>query len=298
MGVGQGNFFHLSSILEFVGSPWITQTGGENAHNYFLQTLAELGSVGIVSFIIVFIWPYLNCKNPRKLLPVSMAILAVFLGNLYSHSLIIRENLYLLAALVALLYVQATDESKVDSDRLSKSANMQIASVNFKLTAKGRNSTYFGMSVLFCVALMMYMSFKEVSTAKNKLPFIYGIDCFKHTSIFSDGWTSGRLILPLDEGKTGMKFLIDQVQPDLTKQPLKVTLGILDATGKLTRSHEYQIESADPLVLQIADPDLMKNEKGGGSVVLQLSHCFSPSNFGLKDDSRKLGVHVKGIEQF
>jgi hypothetical protein len=30
---------------------------------------------------------------------------------------------------------------------------------------------------------------------------------------------------------------------------------------------------------------------------MQLSKCFSPSNFGLKDDSRKLGVHLKSIEQ-
>ena len=96
MGVGQGNFFRLSTILELTHSTWLAERPGNNAHNYFLQTLAETGVIGVGSFILVFVWPLFNVSDRKKLVPAIMLILSVFLGNIYSHSLLIRENLYLL----------------------------------------------------------------------------------------------------------------------------------------------------------------------------------------------------------
>jgi hypothetical protein len=105
-GSGQGNFIRLSAdpIERYSHNLVIWQ--GDNAHNYFLQTLAELGLVGGLGFIILFAFPlYRNIKPDN--ISVCMMIMAIFLGNIYSHSLLVRENLIFLAIMVSLLYSKA-----------------------------------------------------------------------------------------------------------------------------------------------------------------------------------------------
>ncbi len=107
-GVGQGNLFRLSAIESISQSQYMVLTKGENAHNYFLQTLAELGVVGVIIFTFVFLWPVAHPKIKQKQkIPVLIFIISIFIGNLYSHSLLIRENLFLLAAATALLYTHS-----------------------------------------------------------------------------------------------------------------------------------------------------------------------------------------------
>ncbi len=107
-GVGQGNLLRLSKMSNYSQSPYMIEAGGENAHNYFLQTLVELGIIGILVFISVFMWPVHKAGGYLvRLTPAILCIFSMFLGNLYSHSLIIRENLFFLAAMVALLYAQS-----------------------------------------------------------------------------------------------------------------------------------------------------------------------------------------------
>lgn len=102
-GVGQGNFINLSASNNYTNYS-INWSSGENTHNYFLQSLAELGATGFISFIILFFYPILHSRQPKKIIPICVLILAVFWGNLYSHSLLVRENLLLLAIAVAILY--------------------------------------------------------------------------------------------------------------------------------------------------------------------------------------------------
>lgn len=103
-GVGNGNFFRLSLDRELTATSWFYDKGGDNAHNYFLQTLAEMGFVGVVASALIFICPLLIRKKAIVITPALWAIVAVALGNVYSHSLIVRENLFLLVILIALLY--------------------------------------------------------------------------------------------------------------------------------------------------------------------------------------------------
>jgi O-antigen ligase len=107
-GVGQGNLFRLSAIESISQSSYMVLGKGENAHNYFLQTLAELGLIGVVCFCFLFFWPLIRSKNyQHEQTPVIIWIMAVFIGNVYSHSLLIRENLFLLAAGIAVLYANS-----------------------------------------------------------------------------------------------------------------------------------------------------------------------------------------------
>jgi hypothetical protein len=94
----------------------------------------------------------------------------------------------------------------------------------------------------------------------------------------------------------GVRLQVDQVPPVSSHLPLDISLSILDKSGHAVHTVNYRDQVAEHFSMQITIPESKKKEFQGGSVVMQLSKCFSPSNFGLKDDSRKLGVHLKSIE--
>jgi O-antigen ligase len=116
-GVGQGNFFRLSSNIDLSHSAYMVQKGGENAHNYFLQTLAETGLVGASVFVVALSWPFFQVDRLSILIVPSVAIFSVFLGNVFSHSLLVRPNLILLAVFLALLYASVDGGKSKNVDR-------------------------------------------------------------------------------------------------------------------------------------------------------------------------------------
>jgi hypothetical protein len=150
-GLGQGSFFKLSAIQDFSGSPLMVLSKGENAHNYFLQTLAEVGLIGFVCYGMVFIWPLLGASDKKYAMwPAGLAVVSIFLGNLYSHSLLIRENLFLLAALTALLYAHRASE---DTFKGSKVASWVL-----------------GLRTAICVVIAIAAA-QEVLVSFHKPPF-------------------------------------------------------------------------------------------------------------------------------
>ena len=152
-GIGLGDFFRMSSIIEFSGSPFMVRLGGENAHNYFFQTFAEVGFLGIFCFSLIFLVPVFNCSKRQLLVPVAIAILSIFAGNVYSHSLIIKENLFLLTCLLALLIAYQSEGIRCDYfDRIKKS-KLKIA-------------------LLFCViSAVVFFTLKEINGSFYKIPF-------------------------------------------------------------------------------------------------------------------------------
>ena len=112
-GVGQGNFFRLSSHIDMSHSLYLVQTGGDNAHNYFLQTLAETGLVGAIAFVLAIGWPFYRVDHFSKIAAPALVMLAIALGNFFSHPLLVRPNLILFAVFLALLYANVdTNTSK------------------------------------------------------------------------------------------------------------------------------------------------------------------------------------------
>ena len=158
-GIGQGNFFRLSSIVEFSGSAYMKGQGGENAHNYFFQTFAEVGLLGIACFILVFLVPLQSIKPRSLILPTSVAIASVFAGNVYSHSLIIRENLLVLSGFIALLLsYQTYGRHTVTPDRQSTTYGTLLQLILGALAAG---------AFIFVMALVSM----EVYSSFYKLPF-------------------------------------------------------------------------------------------------------------------------------
>lgn len=295
MGLGQGNFFHISGFPDFMGSDWVFKTGGENAHNYFLQTLAELGLVGPVSFLILFLLPVKQRAKDQNFMPVVVVICAVFLGNVYSHSLVIRENLYLLAVFVALLYACSSSwVSDLSAQHSNKSFNESVD--RFKSPASPIIQNFIATALLVLVSVVCFYSYKEISASVNRYPFTYGADCYRRGAPFADGWSSGRLVTALPLGSRGIKFTLDETHPDVGSKPLGITLSIIDQSGNVLSASETLNQNHKPFSTQVELP--LANEKEVLFGVLQVSRCFTPRNFGLKDDTRKLGVHLKTIETY
>jgi hypothetical protein len=155
-GIGLGLFFPLSAIKEFSGSPFMTQAGGENAHNYFLQTFAEIGLIGILCILIVFVYPFQSRQRDNQYLVAVFGILAIFFGNIYSHSLIIKENIFLLVSLIALMYNLMIDDS-------------------FPKPQTKKSDSYLGIircAILLFTVLIICLGFIEVNSSFRKIPFI------------------------------------------------------------------------------------------------------------------------------
>jgi hypothetical protein len=164
MGVGQGNFYRLSTILELTQSNWLANSIGNNAHNYFLQTLAETGLIGVGVFVLIFVWPYFHAQNSKKLVPATMLILSVFMGNLYSHSLLIRDNLFLLATFVGLLYAYT---NLMVMPKASSSGNVLV---------RKQIAAY---ATTFVLSLVAYFAVSEVVASFYKMPFEYAGHCYQ-----------------------------------------------------------------------------------------------------------------------
>ena len=159
-GIGQGNFFRLSSIFEFSRSPYMVQMKGENAHNYFLQTFAEVGIVGILCFALAFLYPILKTKPYKVQVPAMIAIISIFLGNIFSHSLITRENLFLLAGFLALLYALEENSNQ------SKTSEPRIQQNSYGVLVKD--------GVLFIIAsLLICLATFEVLSSFYRFPFVF-----------------------------------------------------------------------------------------------------------------------------
>jgi len=272
MGVGQGNFLPLSSVPSHISA-----AGYENAHNYFLQTAAELGLAGLIGFTLVFTVPYVVSKDRRTLTPAFLAVIAIFMGNIYSHPLLIRENLFLLAVFVALLYSQATEIRFAPPPAKSQTL-----------------SVFVNASVLLSIFCFCYLALHEVAQSFTRSPFVKGSQCFKVNDKLDDGWMSGSLIIKIPLNAKLLRIIVDKNQPDAIAYPLSAVLTITDDHRRELIKNNYPRLNENDFSLEIA-LDSVSMHQDTLQANLVLSRCFTESNFALSDDSKKRGLHIKQI---
>ena len=287
MGVGQGEFYRLSANGSFSKSFFLERIGGENAHNYFFQVLAENGFIGFFVLAFAFIFPWVFCRSRENTSPALIALLSLFLGNLFAHAFLVRENLLLATAFLALIYSLAFTTSSTQPVELLKKSAIPFADFLRKPIQLGLMA---GIIFLGC-ALEIIFSF-------DKKPFLYGIDCFRlEKPISADGWTSGAWEERIPLWAKEVELTLQPSQPNIKHRPLGAQMQVLSweaGKGKVpvaTISHQWSAN--EPTTLRLLLPPEYLYSNNIISVRLELSHCYSPRNLGASTDARRLGVLMK-----
>lgn len=274
-GLGQGQFNRSSRIFEFAHSNSLAASGGENAHNYFLQTLAELGLVGCILIGIFLILPLLR-NNGGKLTKVSfLAIVAIFLGNIYAHSLLEREMLVILAIFVGLYFAEAEHAPW-------RTWVTQLKS--WTLPPIKRNRFAMGLSVL------LILGTAEIATSFHRMPYHFGSRCFETARVEPDGWTSGLATIQVPE--TGKKIdVLYEVEGHkfLKYWPVFVEYNVRDKDQNILKTERMQANGNSHIVYEPSATQTL------GSIDLRVSRCLVPKNVGINGDPRHLGINIKSM---
>jgi hypothetical protein len=260
----------------------MAQSGGENAHNYFLQTLADVGVIGAICYTLVFVWPFCRTKERKALAPAVVAIIALFLGNLYSHSFIIRDNLLLLCVFIGLAY------SYVDSIALNAG----------KVVPNPARSSVSRKAVLIALIILLItgLAIREVVGSFDRLPFHQASTCNRVAPIRGDGWTTGQVTIPLVSQQRGLKIWGDTQGIPTQYATRQVNLILQNKMGTKIFEQQYHLDKKKLMIdLQIPESLLSTNEPM--TVLLKMDRCYTPSNVTVSEDNSRLGIHITAIER-
>jgi O-antigen ligase len=283
MGIGQGNFYRLSEIASFSKSHFLILNKGENAHNYFLQVLTETGLVGVAVFILILLSAFFGVKDKRILIAGVSAVSSLFLGNIFSHSFLVRENLILLVVLLGLLY--SLNKNKLRVFNYPSQARLNYLGVLLLLTI-----TFFGIY--------------EVAKSYGKSPFLYGIKCFVLSTLYPDGWTGATYIKTIPMNSTAIELELKNGRKNLDRNLLSAYLKVTPIRDNFTYPDTYtqiiNIKLSDDkkkhnLYLSVENLKTIEPLPTNLELQLSFSSCYTPRNYGDSIDSRRLGGILKNL---
>lgn len=293
-GLGQSQFYHQSANHELTQSLFLSiEQNGENAHNYFLQTLVENGLLGFFAFVLLLAYPIFRVADKRVLIPGLFALAAIFGGNLFSHSMLVRENLLLAACFVALMY------SWVTAEKISPT--VAAPSYLHKHYGLGRALELIVAGVTqpkvltACGLIAVVLIAKETHQSLNQRPFDVDVQCHASRRIEPDGWTSGRHMWEVPVGAQGMVLNLATTQPDVTRRPLPATLTVW-YDQRLLLQKDIILNKTGPQSLEVDLPEGRLATPDDYQIELKVQRCFVPRNWGMGGDGRRLGVRVESID--
>lgn len=271
-GLGQGAFYRLSSNSQFSGSDALVSLGGSGAHNYFLQTFVELGPIGLGIALFITV-PFFRLGRQNFQLVSSYALAGFAVGNIYAHSLLVRETLMLCAVFVG-SYVWEAQTLGADKWRPPSHSTTRYAAI--------------GLSALALTALV------EVAMSFGRFPFTNGQRCIEAHPLAKDGWTQGGLRVPVPAAAARVELAVIADRPDLRRRPLDLDLSVVSGGGAslLTQRYTFMQRSAEERSIELLMPESPDSKR---FLELKPSHCFVPLNLGLTYDPRRLGVRVKEV---
>jgi O-antigen ligase len=284
-GLGLSEFFRQSANYDLTKSYFLSiEQNGENAHNYFLQTLAETGFLGTCLFALVFLYPLIVTVKRRSLVPAGIALVAIFSGNLFAHSLLIRENLLLTASFLALLYA---------SIQTNNSQNIQAGFVH----RLQQYALFTQKAIVILVLGIGLLTGKEIYQSFTKFPFTVDTQCMKARPLTSDGWTSGQYVQALTNNARSVTFNIAGDLPNIERRPLAGDIKIMNDKKLVVLENAFVLDSVAPRSISVAIPQVSSDLGSSYKVVLSVDRCFVPRNFGVADD-RRLGVRLESVQVF
>jgi len=298
-GLGQAEFYRQSANYDLTQSFFLSiQQNGENAHNYFLQTLVETGLVGAAAFLILIFYPVIKSKNWRALIPAGVALLAIFAGNLFSHSMLVRENLLIAAAFLALMYASMLAEhvqhSQGGATLQSPTKATEVFS-NIFSTWLPSAKRFRAVLVLSTALILGGLFAKEMFQSLRGGVFQSDLQCSKFRRLDPDGWTSGLYVVAMPQGSQGVRIKLVSTQPDVWLRPLPATLTLVDHNYATVIRNDLLLTENEPQDLELFLPPGILSGRDF-RVELKLDRCFIPRNIGMNGDGRRLGVRIDSVE--
>jgi hypothetical protein len=280
MGIGQGNFYRLSDIASFSRSNFLILNHGENAHNYFLQTLTETGVIGGIIFIAVFVAPFLVIKDKRKSIVATVALLSLMLGNIFSHSFLVRENFLLASIVFGLLW--ASCQNLNDSETLNERVSLYPTN----------NAPFLSKTLPFLLLLVLITGAVEVYKSFGKHPFDRGYYCYLNHTLSNDGWTSGEYLIDMPLGSEKLEAVIDFSNNGLVdfKRPPELAVDLINSNVLFPVIIQKSFDqNSRKLFLELSLEGGQKIVERNIKAKLKMYDCFTPRNLGGGLDSRRLG---------
>jgi len=263
LGTGMQTFPRNGKLPEFSGSEFLAQGHPENAHNFFLQTLVEQGALGLMTLVMVLLVPLFNAavSNWHK-----NFVLAVVLGNIYAHSLLV-SNLYILFWGVI----------------GSNWSPPEVPKQNFAFIPRVVRQ--------LAVAAMVVVAAIEFVHSFDRPPITGAPYCNTPTGLSEDGWSGGNSTFSTTVGANGyLNFFIDAARPDISKSNTLDVSAAVTHEGGIIWKNAFSLDRAQELPLSVFAPTLAGSKV---DVAIQSSRCYVPRNLGINTDSRRLGVIVR-----
>ena len=284
LGLGQGEFYRLSANFAFSKSPFLAQTlNGENAHNYFLQVLAENGLIGVALFTLMLASPICRVRHKVVLVPALVALASVLVGNIYAHSLLVRENLLVAAALVSLLYAWARVEAPFPGAQAAQPACWWARPGARVVLA------------LLAIGVMLAAAF-EAKRSLHRFPFTQDVQCQVLRPQTPDGWTTGLYREPMPLGARGITFVLGAAPPDAGARPLSAEVQVIHEKRGVLATRTFMIAQPGAQRLGVTLPENVLVDDDDYWAVVKLQRCFIPKNLGINGDGRRLGMLIKSVE--
>ncbi len=297
LGLGQSEFYRQAANHQLTQSYFLSiEQNGENAHNYFLQTMAETGVIGAALFTLMLAYPLWKIKDKRVLIPACIGLLSVFAGNLFAHSMLVRENLFVAAGFLALMYAWVALEQGQASDSLNTNALLS----GTKKPVSGLRGTSTALSVIILVGGLFVgvLAAKEVYRSFNRFPFTFDTQCYKSKPLDRDGWMTGLYEVGMLPGRYRITFQIKGLPPDIAQHPLMTTLSIVRGENEVLVSRQILLSKDGPAVMEISLPDGRVVDSADYRAVVSLQKCFVPRNMGINADDRRLGLQIGEVKSY
>ncbi len=280
-GLGLGNFYRMSADIGFSHSSIYSFLKGENAHNYFLQTLVETGVLGSLVFIYILIKPLLSSNNRKQKIIAYIGFAGLCAGNIFAHSFLIREYLFLSLTFIALSY--ACEENLKESYK----------KIEIKKTI---TESIFDRKLIFTIILVtLILTTKEIIDSFNKYPYNYGSICFESREKTDDHWLSGRYITSIPLGSKFIAINFAAQGSNRNVNPIDITVSVIITGEGLVISKKHFLSHNESSTLHLEIPErIVKNNKST-YMEIKANRCFTPKNLGVSADNRRLGVKLNNL---